>query len=156
MLKRLSLATMFGILALLLVAMPASAGLVWCQGDPTVSLNGTTVQIMIAIPLDDQPLVTGPVHVVIGTPASVSRRVLLTDAGFNNHGEQISFQDIESGKSGSVFPADVSVSIPVDASHPGGANIPVTMTISTTGKDPLVVKGTAAWTHTYVNIQGTS
>lgn len=156
MLKRLSLAVVFGSLALLLLAMPASAGLVWCQGDPTVSLNGTTVQIVVAIPANDQPFVTGPVHVAIATPASVNRQVLLTDRGFNNHGEQVSFQDIGSSQSGSVFPVDVSVSIPVDASHAGGVDIPVTMTISTQGKDPLVVTGNAARTHTYINISGIS
>ena len=156
MLKRLSLATVFGILALLLVATPASAGLVWCQGDPVVSLNGTTVQIMVAIPVDDQPLVTGPIQAVIGTPASVRRNVLLTDGGFNGYGEQVTFRDTNVSYAGSVFPVDISVTVPVGTSHSGGRDIPVTMTISTAGSDPLVVQGTAAWTHTHVNVPSTS
>src|SRR5690606_19310092 len=103
-LRRLALATTFGFLALLFAVLPASAGLVWCQGDPIVSLNGTQVQILVAIPADDQPRVTGPIQVEIGTPASVNRKLISTDSGFNNHGETVTFRDTKGGFSGSVFP----------------------------------------------------
>ena len=156
-LRRLALATTLGFLALLFAAMPASAGLVWCQGDPIVSLNGTKVQIIVAIPADDQPRVTGPIQVEIGTPASVNRRLVATDSGFNNHGEKVTFRDIDGSQAGSVFPVQVSVSIPINGSDPGsGNNVPVAMTISTNNAAPLVVYGTAARTHTHISVPSTS
>ncbi|CCF85689.1 hypothetical protein [Nitrolancea hollandica] len=157
MLRRLALATTFGFLALLFAVLPASAGLVWCQGDPIVSLNGTRVQIIVAIPADDQPRVTGPIQVDIGTPASVNRKLISTDSGFNNHGEKVTFRDTKGGFAGSVFPVEVSVSIPVDASRSGGgSDIPVNLTIITKNADPLLVYGTAARTGARINVPSTS
>lgn len=156
MLRRLALATTFGVLALLLVVMPASAGLVWCQGDPIVSLNGTQVQIIMAIPAEDQSRVTGPIHVEIGTPASVNRRLISTDSGFNNHGEKVTFRDIDGGQTGSTFPVTVSVSIPTDASHPGGGDIPAKMTIIAKDANPLLVYGKAARTSARISVPSTS
>lgn len=155
MLRRFALATTFGFLALLFVVMPASAGLVWCQGDPIVSLNGTQVQILVAIPAEDEARVGGPIHVEIGTPASVNRKLVSTDSGFNNHGEKVTFRDIDSGHAGSGFPVKVSVSVPIDASR-SGVDIPARLTIITKNADPLLVYGTAAQTHTLIRVSGTS
>ncbi len=155
MFRRLALATTFGFLALLFTVLPASAGLVWCQGDPIVSLNGTQVQIIVAIPADDQPRVTGPIQVDIGTPASVHRKLISTDSGFNNHGEKVTFRDTMGSFAGSVLPVDVSVSIPVDASRSGN-DIPVNLTIITKNAAPLLVYGTAARTGARINVSSTS
>lgn len=146
---------MIGFLALMFAVMPASAGLVWCQGDPIVNLNGTKVQIIMAIPADDQPRVTGPIHVEIGTPGSVDRRLISTDSGFNNHGEKVTFRDINGGQAGSVFPVEVSVSVPIDAAR-SGSDIPAKLTIIVKDADPLLVYGTAARTHAHIDVPSTS
>src|SRR5919199_3862202 len=85
------------IIAFLLAALlvfPAQAGLVWCQGDPVVELNGTNVQIVVSILEDNGDLVTGPIQVDVATPKSVSRQMVFTDSGFNGYGEQVTFSDL--------------------------------------------------------------
>lgn len=50
-------------LLLALLVFPVQAGLIWCQGDPVVQLNGTNVQVVVSIPDTQQQLVTGPIEV---------------------------------------------------------------------------------------------
>ncbi|MEA2598977.1 MAG: hypothetical protein QOF01_5446, partial [Thermomicrobiales bacterium] len=64
---RLPRLTVLGLMALVLALQinTASAGISWCRADPGVALNGTVVQIWVAIPLEYQPLVDGPIQVTI-------------------------------------------------------------------------------------------
>ncbi len=55
----------------------------WCKSDPVVSLNGTLVDITVGIPLEYEPLVTGPVRIEVQTPESVERELVLSGPGFN-------------------------------------------------------------------------
>jgi hypothetical protein len=82
-----------------------------------VSLDGVHVRILVAIPEEDQRLVTGPVQVEVATAASVKREVLLTDEGFNGLGEQVIFTDLR-GDPGTeeMFPAVVRVKVPIAGS----------------------------------------
>jgi hypothetical protein len=48
--RRGLLAILVGLIASIVVAVPALAGVGWCRADPVVRLNGTDVQIWVAIP----------------------------------------------------------------------------------------------------------
>jgi hypothetical protein len=92
LLKRLSAAATLGLLALLVLTIPAGAwGVTWCRVDPIVELNGKRVQIWVAVPQEYAGKVTGPIQVEINVPSTVSKKLLFTDAGFNGHGETVTF-----------------------------------------------------------------
>lgn len=82
---------MLGLVALLVFAVPASAGVSWCRADPIVELNGKRVQIWVAIPEQYLDKVSGPIDVQINVPTSVSRKVVFLDSGFNGYGEKVTF-----------------------------------------------------------------
>lgn len=81
--------------ALLIFALPASAARAWCMRDPIVELNGASVQIWVAIPLEYEQYVSGPIQVTITTPSSVDRQLVFVDAGFNGYGEKIRWGDLK-------------------------------------------------------------
>jgi len=89
--RRYLTAGVLGLLALLVFAMPAGAGVSWCRADPIVDLNGKRVQIWVAIPEQYTKKVTGPIEVEINVPNSVKRKLVFTDAGFNGYGEKVTF-----------------------------------------------------------------
>jgi hypothetical protein len=84
--RRFTGSIVMAFLTLLLAALPASAGHEWCEKDPIVRLNGTTVQILVAVQAENQHLVNGPIAVEIATPRGTLREILFTDDGFNGHG----------------------------------------------------------------------
>ena len=82
------------LLAILLLSVPAQAGLGWCRSDPILTLDGKQVQVLVYIPGEYEPLVDNPTRVEIKTPQQVSRKLIMTDAGLNNKGYDVSFSDI--------------------------------------------------------------
>jgi hypothetical protein len=106
---------LLGLLALVLLATPALAGKNWCFRDPVVRLNGTEVQILVAIPDEYVELVNGPAEFEIATPAGVTREVTFTDDGFNGHGEVVTFVDGPgSVDTNGKFSVRVTVRVPID------------------------------------------
>lgn len=140
-------------LLLVLIVFPAQAGLIWCQGDPVVSLDGTEVQIVLSIPEDKQDLVTGPIEVDIATPGSVSRELISTDSGFNGYGETVSFSELNMPKIGGLFLTQISAHIPVSSNS---SAIPVRMTITPDNGRTITVSGTANRTNALVFVQGSN
>lgn len=159
MVRRLCLASLTVALCLIASAIPAAAGRTWCARDPLVSLNGVPVQILVAVPSEYVPAVNGPIVVTVQTPARVQREVLFTDAGFNRHGERVSFATLPSARiapDGS-FEVRISAQVPVDAAtllaiNPRSSTIPVQLQVVANGAlqfandgTPLVLGG-EIWT----------
>jgi hypothetical protein len=132
------------LLALLVVAMPVLAGKNWCMRDPQVKLNGTQLQIWVAIPEEYVKYVNGPIKTTISTPSRVTREIVFTDTGFNGYGEEIRWSDLKHctllllcspakvAADGS-FDVQVSVTVPVDKNLLfnllGARNIPLQLTV---------------------------
>ncbi len=126
--KRLGIAGVFSVVALLLVASPVMGGLQWCPRDPIVALNGQHVQIWVSIPEQYQSAVTGPIAVQVATPHGVSQEVVFTDDGFNGFGETVDF--VESGRiQGDQMNVGVRIRVPYDRGMVEGGNLPVLLTI---------------------------
>ena len=89
--RRYLMSLSLGLMALMLFVMPVSAGVGWCRADPIVELNGNRVQIWVAVPEHYAAKVSGPIQVEINAPSIVSRKLIFTDAGFNGHGERVTF-----------------------------------------------------------------
>lgn len=148
--KRLLLSTLLTMVTALAVALPAEAGLEWCPRDPIVRLNGTTVQILVAIPQQYVEHVTGPTVVEITTPKGTNRELLFTDDGFGGHGESVIFSDSSSPRgqeragrrSIRSLPVEIRVQVPVDESRlTPGETIPVMMTVLPEHGGQMVVCG---------------
>ena len=139
--KRLPLPILVSLLAVLVLTLPAHA-MRWCRADPIISLDGTVVQILVAIPEEYVPYVDGPTKVVIAVPDSVDRQVLMTDAGFNGHGEVVNFYPgVGSAKNGKI-PVVIGVQVPIGPSEPPyTAQVPVEVTVIVENAAPVVVQG---------------
>lgn len=111
--RRLSSAIL-PLMAAAFMAMPAQAGILWCRTDPIVELNGTRVNIIVAIPNEYQEFVNGPVQVRVKTPDEVTREVIWKDPGFNGKGEEVSFKDGGGKVRDGHFPTTVRVKVPFD------------------------------------------
>lgn len=146
--RRLICSTILATLTMLLVALPAAAGMEWCEKDPIVRLDGTTVQILVAIPQQYERLVTGPVDVEIATPEGTKREVVFIDAGFNGQGERVHFVD-EGRGTGQSLPVGIRVTVPLQRHAP----IPVQLTIIVGDNEPTIVHGTSAGTTADLQIQ---
>jgi hypothetical protein len=131
----------FGVLALaaVLQAQPASAGIIWCRADPTVALNGTEVQIWVAMPAEYQLSVGGPIRVTVKTPEGSARQLLRTDAGFNGYGEAVSFA---SSGDGDVNDGSFSIQVWVSVPAGGGTDIPIQVQIAPANGDTIWDSGT--------------
>jgi hypothetical protein len=140
-LLRSSRLAILGVLALVLALQvsTASATITWCRADPGISLNGTVVQIWVAIPLEYQALVDGPIQVTVKTPESVSRQLLWTDAGFNGYGESVTLTNGLGEVSGDgSFNMQVKVSVPAG----GRTDIPIQVEIVPANGDTIWGQGT--------------
>ena len=145
---RLICSTILATLAMLLVALPAAAGMEWCARDPIVRLDGTTVQILVAVPRQYERQVTGPDDVEIATPKGTKREVLFVDAGFNGHGERVRFVD-EGRADGRSLPVGIRVTVPLRRQAP----VPVQLTIIVDDNEPIIIYGTSAGTTADLQIQ---
>jgi hypothetical protein len=116
----------FALLALLLLAAPVEAGRRWCARDPIVRVNGTQLQIWVAIPEQYLPFVNGPIRTTVLTPAGVTREVVYLDEGFNGYGEVVTWGDLRASRcrgdrcpravaaAGGSFDVRVSAVVPFD------------------------------------------
>lgn len=126
-LRRQLAACTLGLLAMLVFAMPAGAGVSWCRADPVVNLNGKRVQVWVAVPEQYVDKVSGPIDLQINVPSVVSREIVMLDAGFNGYGEKVSFTT----NSGTLLP-DGSFYMTVIAKVPTAGfwqQIPVTVEV---------------------------
>ncbi|MEX2314822.1 MAG: hypothetical protein WD628_03825 [Thermomicrobiales bacterium] len=142
--RRTTTAVMLAMTAMLVFALPASATRNWCMRDPIVELNGSTVQIWVAIPEEYERYVNGPIRVTILTPTSVDRELVFVDEGFNGYGEKITWADLKQcallllckpvkvAKDGS-FDVEVSAVVPINKNLLfnllGASSIPLQLTI---------------------------
>ncbi len=148
--RRFGLSLLCSLLAALALAFPAQAGEGWCMSDPIVELDGLRVQILVAIPAEAQPLVDGPIDVEITTPKRVKRHIVFLDAGFNGHGEKVTFShggmysssDIDvlgTASSSTSFSTRIRVSVPLSVA----TAVPVQVTVIPDNAPPVVVLGTS-------------
>ncbi len=145
--RRLVISTLIPILAILVLTLPARAGLIWCKSDPVVSLNGTLVDIQVDIPLDYVPLVNGPTRIEIQTPKSVVRELILSGPGFNGYGEEVLFTDGGGIVQDNQIPTTIKVRVPIDESGLGaGEVVPVRVTVIAESALPVVTEGTSELT----------
>lgn len=137
--RRLTCSGVTALLALLLVALPVAAGTEWCEKDPILKLNGTRVQILVAIPNEYIGLVNGPVDVEVATPKGITRKVIFLDDGFNGHGEQVRFTDRgRYDEASESFPITIEVRVPTSTAKA----IPVRVTVIPDNANRVVVTGT--------------
>ncbi len=136
---RVTGALILALVVLLLVPLPTAAGQLWCPKDPVVELNGTRVQIVVAIPAEYVGLVNGPIQVEIATPRGTERELVFTDDGFNGHGEVVRFTDLGSAP-GTSFPARIRVVVPLS----GDTTIPAQVTVTPATADSVTVLGTSS------------
>lgn len=143
------------LLALVVLALPVRAGYDWCMSDPIVRLNGTQVQILVSIPEQYVLLVDGPTRVNIATPEGTARELLLTDAGFNGHGEVVRFPNLDGVVEGGTFPTRIDVRVPIDkaglAKH---EVVPVKVEVFPQDGEPLVAMGTSKRTSVELQVAG--
>lgn len=153
--RRLALSAILPLLAVLLFAVPAGAGLTWCKSDPIVRLNGTEVQIWVAIPEEYQAYVNGPIDVEVATPKAVTREVVFTDEGFNGHGEEVRFTDLKGPVMHKTFPVVIRVKVPIDrASLGSNVTIPVQVEIVPDNAAAIIVSGTTNLTEAKLLVTG--
>ena len=88
--RRFYLSVISTVLALLVLVMPAQAGMGWCKNDPVVLIDGQLADIFVSAPLDAPLKVTGPTEIVVTLPVGVDASIVLTDLGFGQ-GERITF-----------------------------------------------------------------
>ena len=157
--RKLITATCLGLLALLLIAMPAVAGVSWCRADPIVKLNGTEVQVWVSIDAEYEHLVTGPIRVTVFAPNKVSKEITFLDAGFNGHGEEVIFKNRGKVRDSGSFPVDIKVKVPLDMrqlSREYGLNeVPVLVEIITGDGQVIDVEGNDHGVQTSLEIRGT-
>ena len=148
--RHLTLSLTLGLLALLVVALPTSAATrVWCARDPIVSFDGTVVQVWVAIPEEFEPFANGATEVKFRVPKNVgNRQILFTDAGFNGHGEKVSFTDLKGvTASDGLLPIALEVRVHIDQkkldqAFGKGTVVPVQVTVNNgTTTESFVVEG---------------
>jgi hypothetical protein len=137
--RRLVSAGLLSLLTMLLLLVPAEAGVMWCARDPIVTIDGTQVQVWVAIPEAYTPYVKDAVHVRFKTVKGLSRQLLYTDAGFNGHGERVDWGDVAPPADGST-PLVIEIQIPVDQKK----------------LDQAFGKGTTVPVHAIVNVGATT
>ena len=146
---------LLSMLATLVVAQPVGATL-WCKEDPVVRLNGTIVDITIAIPLAYVPLVNGPVEYEVQTPIGVARQVVVGDPVGYGKGTVIRFTTGGGAVQEGRFPTTIRVRVPIDQSQlPPGQTVPTELTVLPHNGSLLVVSGTSTLTTAQLTITGT-
>jgi hypothetical protein len=112
----------------------ADAATSWCRKDPDVLLEGTTVQIVVAVPDQYLSLVEGPTRVSFNLPSGVDRKLVFADSGFNNLGYNVVFSTAyQAGQTVAKFSVNLKVTVPIN----GPTKVPLQVTATP-------AKGTAA------------
>jgi hypothetical protein len=139
--RRLLTAVALGLLATLMLTMPALAGRTWCSKDPIVRLNGEDVQIWVGIPEEFVPSVTGPVQVKVYVPIGVRKRLIYVDEGFNGYGEKVKFTETDALalRPDGSFDVMIKASVPVDKKVARSLGlkykaVPFRLTVTTNGE----------------------
>jgi hypothetical protein len=147
------------LLALLLLAMPASAGVTWCRADPWVELNGVEVRIWVMIPAEYEKLVTGPIRVTVYAPNKVSKEITFLDEGFLGHGEEVRFKNRGKVNDDGTFPVDIKVKVPLNSKQLrndyGLHEIPVLVEIIASDGQLIHVEGSNHGIHSSLELRGT-
>lgn len=117
-LTRLAFALFGVILAMMMLAAPASAG-GWCRGDPLFIIGNDILDVQVGSNLAMYQAASGPVEMVVTVPRGRSAHVVLSDFGFG-HGYDISFVQADSLPDGTR--ATVAVRAPA-----GGESLPVSV-----------------------------
>ena len=154
--RRLAVSALLPLLVLLVLGLPVGAAVRWCKSDPVVRLDGTQVQILVGVPDEYVPLVNGPVNVEIATPKEVVRELVLTDSGYNGHGETVRFTDLSSYvRVNKTFTTQIRTRVPIDKSRllPGEVVL-VEVTVIPDNAPAVVVTGTSDDTKVLLSITG--
>jgi hypothetical protein len=152
--KRVMLSIVIPLLVMLVSVLPVNAGLTYCKSDPIIQLNGTLVDISVAIPLKYVPLVNGPVSYEIQTPKSTVRELILSDAGYNGHGITVTFTDGGIEKNGWI-PTKIKVRVPIDKSQLDVDEVvPAKLSVLPDNGSLVVAEGTSDLTQIELLIQG--
>lgn len=153
--RRFVISTLLPIMAILALAVPADAGWIWCRTDPVVRLDGTLVDILIAIPVDYVPAVNGPTRFEIQTPRGVERELILNDVGYNGYGSEVVFTDGPGAVRDKEFPTTIKVQVPIDETKLGpDETVPLEVTVTPINGEQLVVLGDAELTTVRTTILG--
>lgn len=102
--------------AMLLFALPASAGRTWCRADPVFSVDGKLIKVEVLSDPAIRTATTGPIKLVLSVPAGSSVQLLETDTGFG-YGYDISIAYVPGLKMhkmhASVFVPATNATLPV-------------------------------------------
>jgi hypothetical protein len=90
--RRLLIAILLLMLALLLPATPAGATKSWCRSDPLVLIDGEFADIFVSGPPEAPLVVTGPTQIVVRVPRGVAASLVVADLGFGR-GTEVSFAE---------------------------------------------------------------
>ena len=152
--RRVLMCGLLATVATLLLVFPVGATL-WCKADPVDELNGTLVDVTIAIPLEYVPLVNGPVRYEIRTPVGTRRALIVADLGYNGYGTVVEFRDGGGVVRDGQVPTLIRVEVPIDASRlPQGQVVPTELTVLPHNAGLVVVGGTSARTEAELTILG--
>jgi hypothetical protein len=92
----------------------ADAARGWCRMDPDVYLEGTFVQVRVAVPDEYLPLVCGPTKLWFNLPSQVDRQFAWADAGFNNYGYDVGFSKaFQPNKRCAKFSVNLTIKVPI-------------------------------------------
>jgi hypothetical protein len=92
----------------------AEAARGWCRCDPDVYLEGTFVQICVAVPDQYLPLVCGPTKLWFNLPSQVDRQFAWADAGFNGYGYDVGFSKAyQPDKPCAKFSVNLTIKVPI-------------------------------------------
>jgi hypothetical protein len=101
-------------------AAEASRG--WCRSDPDVYLEGTFVQVCVAVLDEYLPLVCGPTKLWFNLPCQVDRQFAWADAGFNNFGYTVGFSTAyQPNKPCPKFAVNLTIKVPIS----DGTKVPI-------------------------------
>lgn len=151
--RRFALIAPAALLTLGSVATPASAGKGWCRSDPIVSLNGVQVQFWIAMPVEYQSNVIGPIAITFVAPRASNLALVSSDSGFNGYGEAVQLAG-----NGSRFNADGSFRVKISVGVPvlGNQSVPLRVEITPESGGSVSVEGDATGVSITLTLQGST
>jgi hypothetical protein len=131
-LRRFAIAPLIALLALLIVAAPASAGVAWCSRDPVLKVNGQVVDVLVSSYTGMTASANGPLRLTVTVPSGVSASVIASDNGFG-YGYTISVKTSTTLKASSTsIPVRVEVYAPAKDS-----TLPVKVDITPRSTGPV-------------------